>query len=64
MSGAIIKAMVENGYLKPLPDDFFEDMGGHIIHESNIDKTYFDGWWNSLHSDEQEQYAKQIWEEL
>lgn len=42
---ALVQEMVEVGELIRKGEDFFEDMGGHILHESNLDpyiKNYLD----------------------
>ena len=34
---SLIEEMVELGHLDAVGDDLYEDMGGHVIHESNLD---------------------------
>lgn len=34
---AMINELCDAGELIRLGDDFFEDMGGHVLHESNLD---------------------------
>lgn len=43
----LVNEMVDAGELIRRGEDFFEDMGGHILHESNLD-SYIESYMKAL----------------
>ena len=48
---ALIQEMVEVGELIKHGEDLYEDMGGHMLHESNLDH-YITNWMQNLSDEE------------
>ena len=48
---ALIDHMVDAGELIRRGDDLYEDMGGHIVHECNLD-SYISEYMNHMDADE------------
>ena len=51
---ALIQEMCEVGEIIRRGDDLFEDMGGHMVHESQLD-DYITNWMQGLTDDEREE---------
>ena len=45
---AILQEMIDSGDLIGIAEDMYEDMGGHVIHESNIGDIYIDAFLEGL----------------
>lgn len=43
-----IQELVDAREIKRLADDFYEDLGGHVVHESNLG-PYFEAFEKELH---------------
>lgn len=57
--GLMILELVEARELVRKGDDFYEDLGGHIIHESNLD-SYIEDYVSRLSEDERNELATRI----
>lgn len=55
---ALIQVMCEAGELIRRGDDMFEDMGGHILHESNLD-YYITEYMKQLSEEERTELVNQ-----
>ena len=58
----MIQEMVDAGELIQKGDDYFEDMGGHILHESNLD-SYITEFMKNLRPDERRELISRISDE-
>lgn len=56
---ALIDELVNAGDLIRRGEDFFEDMGGHILHESNLD-DYITSYLNHMDREERAELIKRI----
>ena len=53
----MIQEMVDCGDLIPIADGYFEDMGGHILHESNLE-YYIESFLKGLTDEEMNDLIK------
>lgn len=59
--GAMAQELVDAGELIPRAEDFYEDMGGHIIHEDSV-PSYFESYFKRLTSGERSDVLARIGE--